>query len=196
MSVKRKVDRPGRQSRHARPPGGTGGAANNQRRSAGLARVPRRLVPEMPPSQMPHPPILQLPVGLGIGTHRILGSDAPKALALVSRDWLHCPVSRNGPRWCSNSSKPSNITRSSGRQSSRAPTACGLWGGGRGFYAWITLICWSWTRIALVVTANSSASRRTMSSTLTPSRERPNQRRRTSANGISNSAANARASRS
>ena len=33
-----------------------------------------------------------------------------------------------------------------------------------------------------------------MSSTLTPSRERPNQRRRTSANGISSSAANALAS--
>ena len=36
-----------------------------------------------------------------------------------------------------------------------------VWGDGREFYARTTFICWSRTRIALVVTANSSASRRT-----------------------------------
>ena len=40
------------------------------------------------------PPILQLPAGLGRGTLRILGSDAPKALALVVGGWRQCPVSR------------------------------------------------------------------------------------------------------
>ena len=57
---------PGRQAWHARPPEGTSAAVSNQRRSAGLARFPRSLVPGMPPSQVPRPPILQLLVGLGI----------------------------------------------------------------------------------------------------------------------------------
>jgi len=49
-------DRPGRQNRHVRPPGGASGAANNQRRSAGVVGFPRRLVPAILPSDTSYRP--------------------------------------------------------------------------------------------------------------------------------------------
>jgi hypothetical protein len=151
----------------------------------------------MPPSQVPRPPFLQI---AGRSRNRNSSnswkrrsesvSPGCEVLALlfgltsqasVMFEFLQSPVILLAP--------PGGKAR--GRRQHVA-----VWGDRRGFYAWITFICWSRIRIALVVTANSSASWRTMSSTLTPSRERPNQRRRTSANGISSSAANARASTS
>ena len=58
-----------------------------------LAPFPRRGVPAIPVCQVPRPPILQLPVGLGRGTH----SSLPWRVTLLDNDPVHLRVILNDP---------------------------------------------------------------------------------------------------